>query len=109
MLELNGSWPDLILVAKSIFTLGMSARKFKKSIVFDFATSIDIAKEPFAALLSQKSFLRMAYSFQRVHCLTKIFLHVSENLSSLPFFHERYNEISSAFIASGRTQNQMMG
>jgi hypothetical protein len=41
-----------------------------------------------------------------VHCLTKIFLDVSQNLSSLPFFRKHSNEVSSAFIASGQTQNQ---
>jgi hypothetical protein len=35
----GGSCPLWVLVAKSIFTLGMNARKFIMSIVFDFATS----------------------------------------------------------------------
>jgi hypothetical protein len=35
-----GSWPDVILIAKSIFTLGMNAFNRKKSLVFDFAPRI---------------------------------------------------------------------
>ena len=34
-------------MAKSIFTLRMNARKFKKSIVFDFATSIRSGHQPY--------------------------------------------------------------
>jgi hypothetical protein len=36
-----GSWPDVILIAKSIFTLGMYALNLKKSLVFDFATRVN--------------------------------------------------------------------
>jgi len=40
-----GSWPDLVLVAKSIFTLKMNPFKMKRSIVFDFATSTKSGQE----------------------------------------------------------------
>jgi hypothetical protein len=36
---------NLILVAKSIFALGMNVCTFKTSIIFDFATSIQIGQE----------------------------------------------------------------
>ena len=37
--------PKLILVAKSIFALGMNVCIFKTSIIFDFATSIQSGQE----------------------------------------------------------------
>jgi hypothetical protein len=43
----NEKVPNLILVAKSTFTLRMKAFKMEKSIAFDFATSIRSGHEPF--------------------------------------------------------------
>jgi len=42
----------VILVAKSMFTLGMNACKRKKSIVFDFATRIESGHEAWNSHIS---------------------------------------------------------
>lgn len=45
----------MILVARSVFTLGMNARRFKMSIVFDFATRIVLVYQPICLAADNKN------------------------------------------------------